>query len=549
MLIRRYFLLFVVLALSPLSGCQQATPGPTADPPTQQGSAKIEFPTIGGEAGALSSNAVPSAAQQVTATAPSPGEERGEGHLIEEIWDAYSMQGVRVGYGHMTIASVVEEGRELIRTRSLIHTSMQRSGQTVAQDMTLTSWDTSRGQLVRFESRLSAGPGEIVSVGAVRDGQLGIDTTTLGRTQSQKIPWQADWGGLFAPEQLLRRQPLKPGEKRTVRSLLPLMNIPADTRLEALDYEPVDLPTGKAKLLKVNNIVDLGAQKIESVVWINEQGDTFKSLVPSIGQEAVRTTKADALRPKNGEKYDLLLASTVRLKRPLTRPHETQRVVYRAHVKSGAIAGLFSDGLSQRVKPLDEQTAELTVLAVRPNQPSDLAGRPPVPPSVEADSAANNFIQSDDQVIAQMASRVATSEADPWKIACGLEKFVDEAVKNKNFSSAFATAAEVARSLEGDCTEHAVLMAALCRARKVPARVAFGLVYYPPEQGFAYHMWNEVWIKDRWVPMDATLALGGIGADHIKLGDSNLAGGSPLADLLSVIQIFGRLELEVLEVE
>ena len=85
--------------------------------------------------------------------------------------------------------------------------------------------------------------------------------------------------------------------------------------------------------------------------------------------------------------------------------------------------------------------------------------------------------------------------------------------------------------------------------RTFVTRVAFGLVYYPPEKGFAYHMWNEVWINDRWVPMDATLALGGIGADHIKLGDSNLSGGSPLADLLSVIQVFGRLELEVLEAE
>ena len=92
-------------------------------------------------------------------------------------------------------------------------------------------------------------------------------------------------------------------------------------------------------------------------------------------------------------------------------------------------------------------------------------------------------------------------------------------------------------------------MAALCRARKLPARCAFGLVYYPPEKGFAYHMWNEVWIKDRWIPLDPTLGRGGIGADHIKLGDSNLSGGSPLADLLNVIQVFGRLEVEVLEAE
>jgi hypothetical protein len=72
-------------------------------------------------------------------------------------------------------------------------------------------------------------------------------------------------------------------------------------------------------------------------------------------------------------------------------------------------------------------------------------------------------------------------------------------------------------------------------------------VYYAPKKGFAYHMWTEAWIGDRWVPLDATLALGGIGADHIKLGASNLAGGSPLADLLGVTQALGRLELEVVE--
>ena len=51
------------------------------------------------------------------------------------------------------------------------------------------------------------------------------------------------------------------------------------------------------------------------------------------------------------------------------------------------------------------------------------------------------------------------------------------------------------------------------------------------------------------MPLDPTLGEGGVAADHLKLGDSNLSGGSPLADLLNVIQVFGRLELEVLEVE
>src|SRR5436190_15985300 len=384
------FCLLLLLALPSLAGCQHSARVPGDAVPTQQAGAKVD----------------PSQSQAIRDPGPAAAE-RESGQVTEETWEAYSMQdsvsgrAVRVGYAHTTIASVVEDGRDLIRTRSLIHTSMQRSGQTIIQEMTLTSWDTPDGGLVRFESRMSAGPGEIVSVGAVRGGQLGIDTTTLGRTQSQKIPWQADWGGLFAPEQSLRRMPLKPGEKRSIHSLLPIMNIPAETRLEALDYETVDLPGGKAKLLKVNNIVEIGPQKIESVVWMNEQGETLKSLVPSIGQLAVRTTKADALRQGDGEKFDLLVASTVRLRGKLPNPHETKRAVYRAHVKSWTIVGQFSDCLSQRVKSIDDQTAELTVLAIGPGQPAKL-DKPQNPPT-DADQAPNNFIQSDDRVIADMA--------------------------------------------------------------------------------------------------------------------------------------------------
>jgi Transglutaminase-like superfamily len=528
---RCFCMLLLVLALAPLAGCQKTAPTPSVSVPTQEAGDQI------------------ARSGDVSRAPPAPPAQAGERHLVEETWDAYSMQGIRIGYAHTTIIRVVEDGRELIRTESRIHTSMQRSGQSITQDMTLVSWDKPEGGLVRFESRMAAGPGEIASIGAVREGALGIDTTTLGRTQSQKIPWQADWGGLFAADQSLRCAPLKPGEKRVVKSLLPLMNMVAETRLEAQDYEAVELPSGTAKLLKINSIVDLGGQKIESIVWTDEKGETLRSLVPSLRQESVRTTKADAVQQSGDKQYDLLLASTVPLQGTLPNPHQTRRAVYRAHLKGGAIAGLFSDCLSQRVQPIDEQTAQITVTAVRPDQPQGVAGAPEAPPPAQADSAANNFIQSDDLLVTQLAARVAPDESDPWTIACALEKFVDDTVHNKNFSTAFATAAEVARSLEGDCTEHAVLLAALCRARKIPTRVSFGLVYYPPEKGFAYHMWNEVWIKDRWVPLDPTLGLGGIGADHIKLGDSNLAGGSPLADLLAVIQVFGRLELEVLEAE
>jgi hypothetical protein len=129
-----------------------------------------------------------------------------------------------------------------------------------------------------------------------------------------------------------------------------------------------------------------------------------------------------------------------------------------------------------------------------------------------------------------------------------LEKFVDETIQLKNFSQAFATAAEVCRSLEGDCTEHAVLMA-LCRARKLPPawRLASCTIHLKKVSPFTCGTRSgSPTAGCRWIRRSGSAASA---PDHVKLGDSSLAGGSPLTDLVAVIQVFGRLELEVVEAE
>jgi len=102
----------------------------------------------------------------------------------------------------------------------------------------------------------------------------------------------------------------------------------------------------------------------------------------------------------------------------------------------------------------------------------------------EADSKPNNFIQSDDPLIVAQAKEAAGHETDAWKAAVALEAYVYRAVTMKDYLQAFATASEVARNREGDCKGCAVYLAALARARKIPARVAMGLVYMPQSQTF-----------------------------------------------------------------
>lgn len=88
-----------------------------------------------------------------------------------------------------------------------------------------------------------------------------------------------------------------------------------------------------------------------------------------------------------------------------------------------------------------------------------------------------------------------------------LERFVFEHIADKTYSRSFDLASRVAASGEGDCTEHAVLLAALARAHGYAARVVIGNVVLDLDEGlFAFgHAWTEVFDDGSWRIRDATL--------------------------------------------
>ena len=66
--------------------------------------------------------------------------------------------------------------------------------------------------------------------------------------------------------------------------------------------------------------------------------------------------------------------------------------------------------------------------------------------------------------------------------------------------------------------------------------------------GFGFHMWTEVWIRDRWMPLDATIGRGGIGCGHLKLTHSNLSNGDEVSAILSVLPVLRQVQIEVRDV-
>ena len=64
-----------------------------------------------------------------------------------------------------------------------------------------------------------------------------------------------------------------------------------------------------------------------------------------------------------------------------------------------------------------------------------------------------------------------------------------------------------------------------------------------------FHMWAEVWIDGQWIPIDATLGRGSIGAAHIKIADSSWHDVQSLTPLLPVSRVLGKVAIDILSVE
>jgi len=161
------------------------------------------------------------------------------------------------------------------------------------------------------------------------------------------------------------------------------------------------------------------------------------------------------------------------------------------------------------------------------------------------------FLQSDNEQIIDLARSAVGSTKDAAEAARKIEAFVSQYIENRSLSVGYASAAEVVASRQGDCTEFAVLTAAMCRAVGIPAQVVAGVAYvddFLGQQGFGGHAWTQAYIGGKWVGLDASFRGGGRGgydAGHIILAAGN---GGP-GDLLNLAPTLGQFKIDKVTVE
>jgi hypothetical protein len=170
-------------------------------------------------------------------------------------------------------------------------------------------------------------------------------------------------------------------------------------------------------------------------------------------------------------------------------------VLVRVHVvDSAGLARLLG------MAPGEARAAGTLELRLTPGTHPEV-GSPPNP------EGASFIVDFDDPAVVQLRQRMLDAHG---QAAIGGEMvvaFVARAMQPE-FAAHAHLASQVARELKGDCTEHALLTAALARSVRIPARIVQGAVLMNADGRWqAYgHAWVQTFEAGRWLVRDSALA-------------------------------------------
>ncbi|MEN8160332.1 MAG: transglutaminase-like domain-containing protein [Myxococcota bacterium] len=136
----------------------------------------------------------------------------------------------------------------------------------------------------------------------------------------------------------------------------------------------------------------------------------------------------------------------------------------------------------------------------------ELAGYPVLGSSPDRTYREATFLVDFEEEDVQALRKLLVAQHGDAPPSEALRRFTDEAIPSKSLARGWDPASRIASAGIGDCTEHAVLLAALARSFGRPARVTLGLLLVRIEGEVVAlgHAWTELRDGDGWLAVDAT---------------------------------------------
>ncbi len=440
-------------------------------------------------------------------------------------WMAVLLKNQKIGY--------LEEVRafrdDRILTRETIHVETLRGSTRVVMDFILETEEKTNGVPLGFTliARESSGVSNRIEGLVTAGGELHARIVTAGQERTARTEWPR--GALLREgiRQRLLTLGLREGAVHSVTLFSPDMLRAIPCRVRVGPRTQVDLLGRVVPLTEVEEEMETPSGTIRLRVWCDTALEVHRMITSLLGMELemVSCPRAFALSPNTS--VNLLESTLLSSPRRLSPSERAGVVRYALEFRPDAPAGNIPETDEQRHLPSPPGQTNRVILEVCPLTPAR-GLRFPAPETASAPPAslrASRYIESDASELIALARNATDGIHDAAEAAACLEAFVRRHIRIKSLSVGFASALEAARSREGDCSEHALLTAALCRAVGLPARIVFGLAYADAgrftarKQVFIPHAWTQVFLGGKWISLDA--ALEGFDAGHIALAIGN----------------------------
>jgi hypothetical protein len=458
--------------------------------------------------------------------------------MAYDAWSVVEVDAAPVGSVH-AISTVLGDGGQGLRMR--MEMSMLRAGTELRWSMEVTSEEGPDGapRYIRVEQAQGALP--MVSTLTFVDGEVIFVASSGDRTLPEvRQPIEPGCTGPGATERALA-QALAAGQTTLSTCFYDGVLGAAPTRST---YTVLGAEQDGAERLWHVRVASSAAPGADYESWVDARGLSQRMVQP-IGGFVMTIRESDG-PPENVHPPELFLSTLVTPSKPIRAPRSAVYGQYVLRPQEGGPGVVMSVG-AQSARTLPDGGVEVTV---------DTRRRAAAKPEEEAASLGRStWIDPQDPATAALAAEAAGSVEGAAAKAEALRRLVYRHIVHKDLGTGFGTSAEVVASQSGDCTEHAVLLAALLRSQGIGSRVVSGLVYVPglgPKGAFGYHMWTQALLPGagglEWTDLDATLPGEAFDATHIALGVSTLDDDRGQRDMAGMTPMIGNLEIDVRKV-
>ena len=351
---------------------------------------------------------------------------------------------------------------------------------------------------------------------------------------------------------LTEKHGLKPGTTYTADVFTSSAMQAITMKFQVGSTRQVDLLGRVVDLVEVTGEYVLpGAGRMVSTSFVDQEGRAQKVIMPVAGIQIEMVSCSETFAKSQVEAAELVGSMMLDSPSAITHPGSVKAVTYILKPKQADVHLQIPATDNQQVDVLADGRVRVVVRPVSgdPQARFPYRGRDP---DIKAALGSTSYLQVTHPMIVGLAKKAVQGKRTALEAARAIEAFVADYIENKDMSVGYASALEVAQSRQGDCTEHAVLTAALCRAVGIPAQVVVGVAYVDEFMGavrcFGGHAWTRAYIGNQWVGLDAAFkgtGRGGYDAGHLALAVGN---GEP-GDFFSLVGSLGLFTIEKIDVE